>query len=63
MLWPHLLGGVNRAYSQITALASLASLEKLAELAEEDCFEVAIDSSWDMEDVLKVCWTFILFSF
>jgi len=57
MLWPRLLGGVNRAYLQITALASLAGLEKLAELAEEGCFEVAIDLSWDMEDVLKVCWT------
>jgi reticulon-4-interacting protein 1, mitochondrial len=55
MLWPRLLGGVDRPYVQVTALASLAGLEKLAELAEEDCFDVVIDSSWDMEDVLKVC--------
>ena len=55
MLWPRLLGGVNRPYVQVTALASLASLEKLAELAEEDCFEVVVDSSWNMGEVLKVC--------
>jgi reticulon-4-interacting protein 1, mitochondrial len=57
MLWPRLLGGVDRPYVQVTALASLAGLEKLAELAEEDCFDVVIDSSWDMEDILKVCLT------
>ena len=51
MLWPRLLGGVDRPYVRVTALASLAGLEKLAELAEEDCFDVVIDSSWDMEDV------------
>jgi reticulon-4-interacting protein 1, mitochondrial len=58
MLWPRLFGGVDRPYVQVTALASLASLEKLAELAEEDCFDIVIDSSWEMEDILQVCFTF-----
>jgi reticulon-4-interacting protein 1, mitochondrial len=63
MLWPRLLGGVDRPYVQITALASLSGLEKLAELAEEDCFEIVVDSSWSMEEVLKVCLTFSIDSF
>jgi len=63
MLWPRLLGGVDRPYVQITALASLPGLDKLAELAEEDCFEIAVDSSWSMEEALRVCLNFLLIYF
>jgi len=63
MLWPRLLGGVDRQYVQITAVASLAGLEKLAELAAEDCFEIMVDSFWDMEDALKVCCVFCVLYF
>lgn len=63
MLWPRLLGGVDRPYVQVAAIASLASLEKLAELAEEDCFDIVVDSSWDMDDALKVCLTLFFFKF
>jgi hypothetical protein len=63
MLWPRLLGGVDRPYIQVGALVSLAGLEKLAELAEENCFDVVIDSSWGMEDVLKVSSAFSVYSY
>lgn len=54
ILWPHLLGGVNRPYGQVAGIVSLTGLQKLADLVENGKLNVAVDSCWNMEDVLKV---------
>jgi hypothetical protein len=54
MLWPRLLGGVDRPYKQVPGFVSLTRLEKLAELVEERKLDVAVDSCWRMKDALKV---------
>ncbi len=54
MLWPRLLGGVDRPIAQITGLVSLTGLEKLANLVEEGKLDVVLDSCWSMGDVVKV---------
>jgi hypothetical protein len=54
ILWPRLLGGVQRDYVNITGLVNLETIEKLGLLVEEGKLKVVVDSCWDMEDVLKV---------
>jgi hypothetical protein len=57
MLWPRLLGGVNRPYVQAAGIANLLDMERLARMATEGKLKVPIDSCWDLEDVLKVCYS------
>jgi Zinc-binding dehydrogenase len=54
ILWPRLLGGVQRDYVNVTGIANLATMENLGLLVEEGKLKVVVDSCWGMEDVLKV---------
>ena len=56
VLWPTWLGGVNRPYLSARALSNLTDLERLSKLAAEGKLKVPIDSVWDLEDALKVCF-------
>jgi NADPH:quinone reductase-like Zn-dependent oxidoreductase len=51
LLWPSILGGIDRPYKVI---AGVAQLEKLAALTKEGKLRVPIDSTWKFEDALKV---------
>ena len=53
-LWPAWLGGVNRPYSSVLGIVALKELNRLMNLIQEGKLRVPIDSSWDMEDALKV---------
>lgn len=53
-LWPRMLGGVNRSYVQVTAIANLDAMTKLAGLVESGKLRVVRDGEWGMGDALKV---------
>jgi hypothetical protein len=59
VLWPRWLGGVDRPYLMVRSFASLPELERISKLAAEG-LKVSIDSIWDLEDALKVCFDGIL---
>jgi NADPH:quinone reductase-like Zn-dependent oxidoreductase len=53
ILWPRILGGVEREYAIISATADPETMGKLAEWVEKGKLKVVVDSCWDMEDVSK----------
>ncbi|MCJ1246215.1 zinc ion binding [Trapelia coarctata] len=52
-LWPRMLGGVNRDYVQVSAIANLEAMTKLAGLVEGGKLRVVRDGEWGMGDALK----------
>jgi threonine dehydrogenase-like Zn-dependent dehydrogenase len=53
--WPAWLGGVNRPYFGAKGFPTLKTLECGADLVRAGKLRVPLDSSWEMEDALKVC--------
>jgi hypothetical protein len=53
-LWPRILGGVPREYIYVQGFADLQRMERLRQLVEEGKLRVAVDSCWEMENVLRV---------
>jgi NADPH:quinone reductase-like Zn-dependent oxidoreductase len=53
-LLPPLLGGVDRPYLQVTAIANQKDLKRLAQMVIDRKLRVPLDSSWELKDALKV---------
>jgi hypothetical protein len=54
LYWPRILGGVPRSYIQKTVAVDSSSLEKLRELSETGHLKVIQDSTFQMDDAMKV---------
>ncbi|KAH7327127.1 zinc alcohol dehydrogenase [Rhexocercosporidium sp. MPI-PUGE-AT-0058] len=52
-LWPRVLGGTKRPYTQFAATASPKEMQRLADMAQNGKLKAPIDSCWEMDDVLK----------
>lgn len=53
-LWPAILGGVDRPYKCIAALANSKDMERLSAIIKDGKLKIPIDSNWEMGDGLKV---------
>ena len=54
--WPTILGGTPRRYIMFSTIPDPKVAEELAKMAGEGTLKVVIDSVFDMEDALQVCF-------
>ena len=54
ILWPRVIGGTPRKYTQVASTVSIEKMVELRRLCETGELKVVVDSCWDMEDVEKV---------
>ncbi|KAJ5745929.1 hypothetical protein N7520_011111 [Penicillium odoratum] len=55
LFWPAWLGGTPRWYKMVSGTPGVDVMARVKRLVEDGALEPIIDSTWEMEDALKVC--------